>query len=72
MDKNKPIQIVRAPWRLSKFNNPNKTIFELQKAYFLYNKEKYQKVTFSEEEIPALATLLKKSKLFRKEYRKAK
>ena len=69
-EKKKFVMISQPPFAILKFEN-SKFPFVLQKAFSFRGKSCYNKVVFNEEEITALARLLKRVKIFRREYTKA-
>jgi len=69
-EKKKYLFASEPPFAILKFED-SRFPYSLKKAYSLQGKAHYDKINFNEEEITALAKLLKRIKVFRREYRKA-
>ena len=69
-EKKEYVEITSPPFAIFKFEN-SKFPYSLKKSYSFQGKAIYDKINFNDEEIAALARLLKRVKTFRKEYRKA-
>ncbi|MGY4884437.1 MAG: hypothetical protein ACP5NZ_02550 [Nanobdellota archaeon] len=69
-EKKKYLFASEPPFAILKFED-SKFPYSLKKAYSFQGKAHYDRINFNEEEIAALAKLLKRVKAFRREYRKA-
>ena len=68
-NENRFINVKRFPFQVTYYKD--RDIYVLQKTYW-FNGMKYQKVGFKKEEIPKLAEILFKIKIFRNEFNKIK
>lgn len=70
MEKEDRKQIVRKPWKLTRFEESE--TYTLSKMFFSGGGVRFSKINFREEDMPSLARALVKLKMFKKEFNKAK